>query len=467
MTSHFAERPEGWIKRRILSQLSGDGLRARAVRGSALTLGSFAVGKLLRLGSNLILTRLLFPEAFGLMALVMVVMTGLQMFSDTGIRLSIIQNSRGDEPDFLNTAWTLQIARGALLWLATCALAGPVAAFYEEPILASLLQVAGLSLFIQGFNSTRMYTANRHLQMGRLILIRLGGQVLTIVATIILALLLGTVWSLVFGMLVGAVATLVMSHTVLPGLRNRPVFEAGAARALFGFGKYIFLSTIAGFLINQGDRAIVGKFVALSDLAVYTIAFLLATVPLELGRVLADTIAFPLYRSRPPAESAGNRAKIRQARYLLTGLVFALTLPFALFGDHIVRLLYDSRYHEAGPLLILIAVAALPILIVVPYRFLPLAAGHSGRFAVMNTIDAGLRTAALLFGIVHFGLVGAALAPAIAGLAFYPVYVWMLVRYRGLDLAHDALFTGLACLIAALAVWLNIDVLSAFVAAKL
>ncbi|GAB1360936.1 hypothetical protein MASR1M32_01720 [Rhodobacter sp.] len=88
------------------------GLMARALRGSALTAGSYAVTQALRLASNLILTRLLFPEAFGLMALVSVVLVGLQMFSDTGIGPAISRSPRGDEPAFLDTAWTVNVARG-------------------------------------------------------------------------------------------------------------------------------------------------------------------------------------------------------------------------------------------------------------------------------------------------------------------------------------------------------------------
>ena len=87
------------------------------MRGSFLTVLNFGGHNILRLGSNLILTRILFPEAFGLMALVQVVLAGTEMFSDFGIRGSIVQSSRGDDPVFLNTAWTVQIGRGVLLGL--------------------------------------------------------------------------------------------------------------------------------------------------------------------------------------------------------------------------------------------------------------------------------------------------------------------------------------------------------------
>jgi O-antigen/teichoic acid export membrane protein len=141
----------------------GSGLMGRALRGSALTAGSFVIAQGLRLASNLVLTRLLFPEAFGLMALVSVVLVGLQMFSDTGVGPAISRSPRGDDPVFLDTAWTINVLRGGLLWLLAAALSVPLAALWQAPELRQLLPVAGLTLLIAGFNPTRIDTANRHL----------------------------------------------------------------------------------------------------------------------------------------------------------------------------------------------------------------------------------------------------------------------------------------------------------------
>ena len=111
----------------LLSRFRGASLTARVMRSSALTVGGFAFSQGLRLASNLILTRLLFPEAFGLMALVSVFMMGLQQFSDVGVSPAILQSKRGDERDFLDTAWTIQVLRGAGLFLVGCGLAWPAA----------------------------------------------------------------------------------------------------------------------------------------------------------------------------------------------------------------------------------------------------------------------------------------------------------------------------------------------------
>ena len=159
------EAPEGAAPKPVRS------LRSLALRGSAWTLAGYGTSQVLRLGSNLLLTRLLYPEAFGTAALVWLLVAGLGMFMDTGVGPSIIRSPRGDAPAFLNTAWTMQILRGALLALAAMLAAVPLARLYDEPQLASLIPVAGLTSLITALNSPALWLCARRLQVGRLTLV--------------------------------------------------------------------------------------------------------------------------------------------------------------------------------------------------------------------------------------------------------------------------------------------------------
>lgn len=437
------------------SQLGGEGLRARAMRGSALTFIQFGGENFLRLASNLILTRLLFPEAFGLMALVSVVQVGLAMFSDVGISTAIIQDKRGDDRSFLNTAWTMQIIRGAILWLITCALAIPVARFYDEPLLAQILPVAGLSALIYGLHSTRMETLNRHLKLGHLTVMNIGAQTVALIIMGLLAWYMQSVWALVIGGLLGALFTVVLSHTFLPGMPNRLELERDAFWRLLRFGQFIFFGTIASFLISQADKAILGKFVSMAELGIYNIGYFLASVPILLGNAVSNKIVYPLYAQRPPAESTENRAKIAQARMMVTSVLFLGATILALSGEWLVALLYDPRYHEAGRLLVLIALGILPDLVVMSYFPLFLASGHSGRFATIISIRAGVQTALMIWAVPRFGVDGIPLSMFFGVVIIYPILVWMLRPYRGWDVRHDLVF-GAACVaIIALVAWTN------------
>ncbi len=274
-------------------------LFTRALRGSAWIMLGYGGSQALRLGANLILTRLLFPEAFGLMAIVTVFLVGLTMFSDVGIGPSISQSKRGDDPDFLNTAWTIQVVRGFALWLVACAIAWPVSWFYGDSALAYLLPVAGIALAIGGFDPTRIETAHRHLLVGRLTVLDLISQSIGIVTMVVLALILQSVSALVLGNLVGVAARLLLTHFFLPGVPNRFRWEPGAASELIGFGKWIFASTIFGFLSAQGDRAVLGKFLTLSMLGVYNIGYFLASFPILLGYAVTGRVLIPIYREKP------------------------------------------------------------------------------------------------------------------------------------------------------------------------
>ena len=438
-----------------LSLFRGDGLRGRSMRSSFFTILNMGSQNLLRLGGNLVLTRLLFPEAFGIMALVQVVMSGLQMFSDIGVNLSIIQNKRGNDPAFLDSAWVLQIGRGSVLWIATLLLAAPVASFYEAPILAQLLPIAGLTTVIQGFNSTKLATANRNLALGRVTMIRLMANAVGLFVLIALAYWLQSVWALVIGGLVAPLIVMVLSHTALPGHRNRFRLERSAIGDLTRFGKYIFLSTIAGFLTLQSDRAILGKLVSLSDLALYNIAFMLATLPRMLQQSLVGQVLYALYANRPPTESDENYRNIAKARSLVIGVTVAIAGILAIAGDHLIILMYDPRYEAAGVLLVLMAIGALPGLISGSYNNAVLAAGNSRRFAFLVAMSALLQLGVLLIGVTHFGVIGAALSPCVSALLFYPIQIWTVRPYRAWIPRQDLLFGLAGCAIAALAIWVN------------
>lgn len=437
------------------SILSAQNVRARAMRSSAMTILGFGGGNFLRLLSNLVLTRLLFPEAFGLMAIVQVFLGGLQMFSDIGIKTSIIQNARGDDPDFLNTAWTLQIVRGFILWLAACAMAWPAARIYDEPMLLQLLPVVGLTTIIAGFTTTKIAAANRHLRLGRQVGIDLGTQAVGIVIMVILAWAMRSVWALVIGSLITAVLRNILLHRLLPGMSNRFRWDPVSAREMIRFGKYIFLATAAGFLINQGDRAILGAFIPLGELGVYSVGMFLGTMPFLLGRAMNSNVVQVLYRMKPPAESAANRAQIHRARRLLVAGTLAISVVLSHGGIWLIDLLYDPRYHLAGPMIVLFGLSMVPQLVFNGYGGALLSNGDSRRHFQLLAATALVQTVLMFLTIPWLGVAGAILAPGLASLATYPMKNAYTARYKANDIRGDIAFLALGFAINGLAVWMH------------
>ena len=442
---------------RMRGLVQGQGLKARTARSSFWTFVEIVGQNGLKLASNLILTRLLFPEAFGIMAIVNVFITGLQMFSDAGLRTAITHNPRADEPDFLNTAWTLQVGRGFLLWLGTCALAVPVAALYGQPILALLLPAAGLSAIIRGFQPTKVFSANRHMMIGRVITLQLVAQAAGIVVVAIAAWYLRSVWALVLGGLAASVIRQLLLRYGLPGIRNGFHFDREVARELFHFGKYIFLGTAFGFVVNHADKAIIGGFVPLDVLGIFTIANLFAMLPFGVAQSLNARVAMPLFRMRPPSESAANQRNIFRMRRMLVGVSLAGNAAVGLLGVPLIDLLYDPRYVMAGPMIVLMSLVFVPRIVFVGAGSMLLVKGDSRRNMILTGTIAAAQTVLLLVGAWQFGVIGAILAPGLAILTTSPLRMKYARLYEAWDAPGEFAFLAAGLAIGAATCWLYAD----------
>lgn len=439
----------------IIGYLRGTSLAQRALRSSAFTMFGFAGGQALRLGSNLVLTRLLFPDAFGTMGMVSVFLMALAMFSDVGIGPAIMRSNRGDDQTFLDTAWTIQIVRGFCLFVVALGLTWPVARYFGEPDLILFLPVASLTLVIAGFNPTKLQTANRHMRAGRVTMIELAVQVVGIVVAVGLAITLQSVWALVISGVASSLASLILLNVALPGPGNRLKWERAAAGELIHFGKWIFLSTICGFAIGQADKVIIGGYLSTYDFGIYTIGFFLASFPLMLGHVVTHRVLIPIYRETPPNQSRDNFLALRRMRMPATAALLALTISMGFVGPWLVEFLYDPRYEVSGGIVVLLAILQAPALIVLTYDQAALASGESRRYFVLAATRAALIIAGMMGGLALGGLPGALVGQGLAHVVAYPVVVWLARKEGAWDPVHDSMFAGIAMLLGGVAIWLN------------
>lgn len=444
---------------------SGNGLMARALRSSAFVMFGFGAAQFLRLLSNLLLTRFLFPEAFGLMALVTMVEVGLTLFSDLGLGQSISQSKRGDDPAFLDTAYTIQALRGVLLWLFACALAYPMSVFYDAPELALLVPISAFSMVIRGVHPTTIETAYRHLQVGRVTLITLVAQVLSIGAMVLFAWLTRSVYALVIGSIINMAVMNLLARALIEGHRNRFRWERQSVHELVHFGKWIFLSTVFGFFALQGDKMVFGKYFTLHILGVYNIGFFLGSFPTMLGRQVMARVMIPIYRDIGAMGTSQSAHKLRLMRYLISGGLVGLLLALAYAGPLLVTWLYDARYLHAGGMLVLISVAFIPNAIGMTYDRAALAAGDSRGFFVIAAARGVFGMAFLLIGVNLFGIVGAIAGIGVAGLLVHPFLIWLSIKHGVWDPLHDTAFGLAAALLGAGAIWLHLDEIRAMAVA--
>jgi len=421
-----------------------------ALRAGIYVVGGYGLAQALRLGGNLVLTRLLVPEMFALMAIAQVFYIGIELLSDVGIGPAVIRSQRNADPLFLNTAWTLQIVRGTAVWMATAILAVPVARIYGEPQLSSLLPAIGLNAFINGFASTSWVILQRDLKQGALVGMQLVMQLASLCVMTVIAFFYRSIWSLVAGGLASAVLRTVWSHLLKGHVRNRFAWERAAWRELINFGAWILFSSTMMFLATRADRLLLGKLLPLAFFGVYSVAAELAGLPRDVMNGLSEKVLFPLASTYRDLGRREMRDRIRAQRRLILFPLAALTGLLGVFGDKLVLFLYDARYEEAAWIFPMLVVGMWPMILCGTVDRALYAIGKPN-YAAYGNIAKFLYTVAsipLLYRLA--GIVGVVGAVALGDIPGYVVTTLALKREKLLLLRQDAAASlGLVAVIAA------------------
>ena len=417
-----------------------------AIKGAAWTIASYASSQIIRFGSNLILTRLLLPELFGLVGLTYVFIIGINLFSDIGLGPSIIQNKRGEDPQFLNTAWTLQVIRSFFVWICLIIITQPVASFYGDTRLEWLIPVIGINSLIGGFKSTATSSLERKMAVKKVVIFELGQQIFSTTVMIVWAWFDRSVWAIVAGGLSGALIELVWSHFLIPGKSNRFAWDKEAVKEIFSYEKWIFLSTALYFLCSQADRLILGKIFTLTTLGIYGIAFTLGDMPRQVIIAISGRVIFPSISMLAELPREELRAKILKNRKLiLIPLAVGLAI-FVSFGDQLILTLYRKEYEAASWMM---PILALGIWHTTLYNLMGsclLAVGKSQYQAMGNLLTFVNLCISIPLGYHLKGNLGAVIAVALGDLPTYAVTNYGLWK-EGLtcfwqDIQLTALFLG-------------------------
>lgn len=404
-------------------------LSARAMQSSVWVVVGFGAQRGLQFVSNLILTRLLFPEAFGIMTLATVFLVGLAMFSDIGLKPAIIRDARGVEPAFLNTAWTIQVVRGFGLFGAGCLLAYPVSLIYGQPILFPLLVALSSTAAISGFQTIGLATSERELDFFRPTVVALLGQFISVIALIALAWYWRSVWALAVGTIIGTVAAVVLGHVVLRSHRHRFMLDPASTGSIVSFGRWILLSTIVTFVGSEGLRALQAGLLSLAEFGVLSIAYTMALIATDLPTKLTGTIGLPAlaeaYRSSP--DRMANVLWQLRKRVLILAIPLAAIVAMA--SEPLIELLYDNRYHSAGRYVAVLTLSNAVTVVFSGYSTALLAMGQSKTYLISTSFMAVTRIVGISAGFEIYGTLGMLIGLGLANIANLAIF-WTLPSIR-------------------------------------
>lgn len=396
---------------------------------SFATLSSVA----LNLVKGICLARLLNPEVFGLMSICSIVIRGLEIFSETGFGAALVHQKKENFEKARDTAFTLMVCRGLLLTGIAFFLASPIANFYDNPILNSLISAISIIFLLNSFQNMNSILLQRELNFKPLVIVEVITNFVGFLVSISLAYIMRNVWALVLAQLITSGIGTVMSFVLVPG-RPRFAFVPEIARDLFNYGKFISGLSMVIFVTVEIDKAVIGKLIGMEALGFYTIAYTIANIPSTYISKIVSKVLFPVYsmlRDNP----AALRSELGKAIHIVSMMAIPIAVITGVLSKDILRICYGEKWIPASGVLSVLSVFGC-------CRALGSLNGYLYNGIGKPNIPFYLNLAKLIAICIfiypltkYFGVIGAATTIVIPSICQYLVGVFLLKRIIGLPLS--------------------------------
>ncbi len=376
-----------------------DQLRSKAVRAMGhLGLGG-ALGKIVSLGTTLVMARLLSPADYGLMAIALVVIGFVAFFNEVGIGSAIVQKPKPTASE-VNGCFAIALMASVALSLLTFLLSGPVAVFFGNPRLEPIVAVLSIAFILGAFGTVPMAFLRKELHFKAIAGITIFGVIIQSAVGLVLAWLGYGVWALVWGYMAISVLQSVAAFWLSPWRPGGPVGIREAV-GLVKYGLTVTSSRVFWYLYTNADKVIVGKVLGERSLGIYDMAFSLATLPSSQITSLATNVASPVF-SKLQADLPKLRAFIlhitRGVAYvtypaLIGMLVCSPELVAVILGDKWIDLLIPF-----GALCLMGLIKSIDPLL----SQVLIATGNAGKLSAYTLTCGVVMALAILVG-AHFG----------------------------------------------------------------
>lgn len=302
---------------------------------------------------ELVLARILLPDDYGLIALVTVFITTLQVFVDSGLGNALIQKKDADDIDFSSVFWFNII--WCLILYGFLFLASPLfARFYDRPELSSILRVLGIQMIIAGVKNVEQAYVSRTMQFKRFFFATLGGTLGAAVVGIWMAYHGFGVWALVAQHLVNTLMdTAILWITV--SWKPKFLFSFSRLKTLFSYGWKLLVSSLIDTVYSEIRQLIIGRIYSSSDLAFYNRGRQFPLLFVGNVNTAIDSILLPTL-SQSQDNKSRVKAMTRRAIQISVYILAPMMIGFACVGEPLVRLLLTDKWLPSVPFMRLFCV---------------------------------------------------------------------------------------------------------------
>lgn len=271
-----------------------------------------------------ILARLLSPAEFGLFGIASLILAFLEIITETGINVFLIQEDSEIE-EYVNSAWIVSILRGLLISLLLLALSSPMANFFNSSDATKLIVLLSLIPFLRGFINPAIVRFQKELEFNKEFVIRSLVFAFDAIVAITLGYYLRGAEALVFGMVAGVILELILSWYLIKP-RPRLIFEKEKVKKVLSRGKWVTLAGIFDYFFNHADDIVVGKLLDIFSLGLYQVAYKISTLPITEVADVFNKVTFPVF-----VNIRYDLDRLKRAYLKTTLTVSLITIPFGLF----------------------------------------------------------------------------------------------------------------------------------------
>lgn len=451
----FVRRGREWLTRRLTEARAHLCSRSEqhdaVIRSSVWVLAGVAASKLIRGASTLILARaFLGPADFGQFAVVSAFLTGIVMLSDLGIGTAVIRHPDGDTREILDSAFLLQAGRGVLLYCIAAALAFPFAHFYNQPVLATLALAGAAEVVVRGFTSSSIWTLSRKVRTDILSLVTAVGDLAGFLTAITWAAIAPSVWALIAGRIGAALAYVVATHLV--ERRDRLYrWDWKSAKNILSFSTGMLFSSATFFLVVEGQRLALAKFITITELGCFALAMSISTLPDQFIGSIVDRVFFPMISQSAADDPQQATAQYKNVRFLMLIVCGLMAAGFICFGPALTRIVLGPKYEAAQWMVQLLGIRAALMLFSSVTSFMLFALGYSRYAALGNISKLTFLTLGLTVAFGWFGIRQAIWVLSIAPIASHLPLLFGLRRHLcgafRTELACAALLVGFVAVV--------------------
>jgi O-antigen/teichoic acid export membrane protein len=415
--------------------VAGRSLATKILRGGAWLGTGSTVEQVFRFVRNMVLTRLLAPEAFGLMAIILSISSAVDTFTEIGVREAIIQNPKGHEDRYVNSAWWLSLSRSLGLYVLVFISAPWIAHFYNNQEMTRLVRVALLSIVFVGATSSKAFVALKEMQFKRWAIIQHGGGLCGSVITLTLALFIRGVWALAIGFALENLIRCVVSYVICP-FRPKLEIDKDSAKDLLTFSKRVFGLSFLNLVFGRTDVFVLGRLYPAAELGIYTMGIYLVQVPAGFVMNMLGQVLMPTF-----AQLQHDHRRTNQLLARVTSIVILLALPALVFlvvsGRNLLGIFYGRRYSAAYLPLVVAGFVALINVVNAQITTILYASGRPQLHRRCVAIMAAAMIILIYPLVKYFGMVGGQVACLISVLIGYFIQVIQVRELTGFHLTSQ------------------------------